>query len=139
MSDVLNRTTKEFLRSVNDPDYPTVDWIIEPTVGGQRMRFWIVPIQRKEPRYVNIVGDTVTEMTEVEKDAVDAAAAAAGDLARKAQAKDEYDGDFGLLKKAVALVMTDEINILRAAVDPPLSDRTPAQVRTAIRNKVDSL
>lgn len=137
MSDVLNRTTKEFLRSVNDPDYPTADWIIEPMVGAQRMRDWIDPSQRRTSTYVDIAGDVVTEMSDVDKDAVDAAAAAAADLARKAAAKDEYDGDFELLIKALALVMIDEVNILRAVAALP--DRTAAQLRTAIRNKVDSL
>lgn len=62
MADVLNRLTKQFLRSVNTPDYPEADWIINPDlsrVDGIPWRYW------------KIVGDAVVEMTTEEKAIVD--------------------------------------------------------------------
>lgn len=32
MSDVVNRTTKQFIGSVHTPDYLVVDWIINPNL-----------------------------------------------------------------------------------------------------------
>ena len=34
MADVLNRKTRELLRSVNTPDYPDVDWIANAAVAA---------------------------------------------------------------------------------------------------------
>lgn len=64
MADVLNRTTKQLLRSVNSPDYDPADWIINPDLSGVSG----VPVV-----YWKIDGDTVSEMSQAEKDAVDAA------------------------------------------------------------------
>ena len=64
MSNVLNRTTKEYRTSVNTPDYPEVTWIINPDLSA---------VQSVPVKYWKIVGDTVTEMNQSEKDAVDAA------------------------------------------------------------------
>lgn len=64
MANVLHRTTKQYLTSVNTPDYPTVDWIINPdvsAVAGFATKHW------------TITGDVVTLMTQAERDAVDAA------------------------------------------------------------------
>lgn len=71
MADVLNRTTKEYLTSQNTPDFDVLDWIINPDLSGVVG----VPI-----RYWKIVGDVVSEMTKPEKDAVDAALAAAQEI-----------------------------------------------------------
>ncbi len=60
MANVLNRTTKQYLESVNTPDYPTEDWIINPdlsSVSGVDKKYWFLD------------GDTVREMTAAEKDA----------------------------------------------------------------------
>lgn len=65
--DVLNRTTKEFLESVNTPDYPLIDWIHDPdlsSVIGWDSKYWL------------ITGDIVSLMSEAERDAVDASEAA---------------------------------------------------------------
>lgn len=63
MSNVINRITKSLLLSVNTPDYPIEDWIINPDLSS------LVDVSQK---YWKIVGDTVVEMTQEEKDAVDA-------------------------------------------------------------------
>ncbi len=59
MASVLNRTTKQFLVSVNTPEYSTADWIHNPDmspVAGVLSRYWVIE------------GDTVREMTDTEKD-----------------------------------------------------------------------
>lgn len=64
MATVLNRTTKQLLRSVNTPDYPAVNWIANPdlsAVNGVPVEYW------------KVVGDVVSEMTQPEKDVVDGA------------------------------------------------------------------
>lgn len=63
MAAVLNRTTKQYLPSVNTPDYPTAQWIINPdlsAVVGFSSRYWI------------ITGDVVTLMNQAQRDALDA-------------------------------------------------------------------
>jgi hypothetical protein len=60
MSNVLNRTTKVFLESVNTPDYAPADWIVNPDMSGVSG----VPVER----WV-IEGDTVRAMTTAEADA----------------------------------------------------------------------
>ena len=63
MADVLHRTTKEQRFSVHTPDYPVVDWVINPDLSG------VIGIPVK---YWKITGDVVSEMDQSEKDAVDA-------------------------------------------------------------------
>ena len=62
MADVLNRVTKQFLRSVNTPDYPAEDWIINPDLTEVAAVPW---------RYWKIVGDAVLPMTQAEREEVD--------------------------------------------------------------------
>jgi len=59
MADVVHRTTKQHKKSVNTPDYPTADWIHNPSTPAVLSKYW------------NISGDTITEMTQAEKDTVD--------------------------------------------------------------------
>lgn len=59
MSSVLNRTTKEFLQSVHEPDYPTSIWIHNPDLSS------VVGV---DPRYWVVVGNVISEMTAAEKD-----------------------------------------------------------------------
>lgn len=70
MSDVVNRATGEYRRSVNTPDYDEIDWLINPdvsAVAGVRAQYW------------KVVGDDVVPMTADEMAAVDAAAIVARD------------------------------------------------------------
>jgi hypothetical protein len=63
MASVLNRTTKVYYESVNTPDYPESEWIINPDITaltGVPTKHWKI-----EP------DDTVVEMTEAEKVAYD--------------------------------------------------------------------
>lgn len=60
MSDVIHRVTGVFLRSVNEPDYPTDTWLHNPdlsAVAGVDRRWWVVD------------GNTVREASATEKDA----------------------------------------------------------------------
>ena len=57
MANVLNKTTKQYLRSVNTPDYPTSEWLINPVLPLCDQKFWVIE------------GDTIREMTQAEKDA----------------------------------------------------------------------
>lgn len=56
MSNVIHRITKQYLVSVNTPDYPTSEWIINPTLPSCDPIYWVIE------------GDTVREMTQAEKD-----------------------------------------------------------------------
>ena len=58
MADVLNRLTKQLLLSVNTPDYPAIEWIINPDLSQVATVPW---------KYWKIVGDLVVEMTAEEK------------------------------------------------------------------------
>jgi hypothetical protein len=63
MANVLNRTTKEYFESVNTPDFPSVDWLINPDlsqVAGLPIKYW------------KISGDSVVAMSGAEQAAVDA-------------------------------------------------------------------
>ena len=57
MADVINRITGQYLRSVNTPDYPISDWIINPMLPDCDPSKWVVE------------GDLVREITQAEKDA----------------------------------------------------------------------
>lgn len=120
MASALNRTTKQYLSSVNTPDFPLAQWIINPSLAA---------VAGFESRYWTITGDVVTLMTQGERDAVDAALVSAARDAVTAQ----LDATEGVLR-AFMLVVLDEVNILRTQAG--LATRTVNQLRTAIRNKL---
>jgi len=62
MADVLNRTTKQFLSSVNTPEYAVEDWVINPDMSS---------VDGVRQEYLKISGDSVSEMTQEEKNAYD--------------------------------------------------------------------
>ena len=64
MSDALNRETLAYLRSINTPDYPVESWVINPDLSA---------VEGVPPRYWKLTGDAVSEMSQAEKDVVDAA------------------------------------------------------------------
>ena len=98
MARVINRTTKQVLTSVNTPDYPIADWIINPTPPDCPSKYW------------NIVGDDVLEMSQAEKDVVDQSEQDAADA--WTEAMKDID-NLEQLTRAFALVVLDEINLLR--------------------------
>lgn len=95
------------------------DWITNPDmspVDGVLSKYWI------------ITGDAVSEMSQGEKDAVDAVAMTVRRDAAVNSAIDNLEGDLRQLVK----LMISEINILRA--EHGLADRTMAQFKIQIRN-----
>jgi hypothetical protein len=84
MSDVLNRTTKQYIKSVNTPDYPDIDWVINPDLSS------VISIPSK---YWKIEGDLVVEMNSEEKAAVDAAEANVTPALGENYQVDEYNSD----------------------------------------------
>lgn len=118
MVDVVNRTTKEYQRSVNTPDFPIEDWIHSPdlsAVVGFPSRYWIID------------GDAITLMDQAARDAVDAALL---EDSRDSTVQSDIDDVESTMRQIVALMLR-EINILRAREG--LADRTMAQAKTAIR------
>lgn len=55
MANVLNRESKEYLKSVNTPAYPITDWIINPVLPDCDKKYWVIE------------GDNVREMNTTEK------------------------------------------------------------------------
>jgi hypothetical protein len=96
------------------------EWILEPdlsAVVGQPARYW------------DITGDVVSLMDQAARDAVDAQLLSD----RRDNTADLLDGVENI-NRAFALVVLDEINTLRAQHSLP--DRTIAQLKTALRNKL---
>ncbi len=103
-----------------------IDWIWNPdfsAVTGFSSKYWI------------IVGDVITLMDQAARDAVDAQRTADAMTADRESNKDRFNAEKVL--KALALVMIDEINLLRAELG--LSARTPSQAIKAVENKIESL
>lgn len=129
MANVLNRTTKEYRTSVNTPDFPVENWIINPDISS---------LIETDTKYWVIEGDTVRDMTDVEKDVVDAAEASAAEAAAKIAAKAVIDGVDPVMNKtltAIAEVIQDELQALKN--NTPLASRTMAQLKQAAKDKID--
>jgi hypothetical protein len=118
---------------------------------------YIVPLY-----YWKHVAGVISEMSQAEKDAYDAAEAAAAELAVRGGAKGGLLGfvSSALLHRAFADILKDEFNAVRGWITdfkvevaaannladlkariaglPDLPDRTLAQLKTAIRNRIDS-
>lgn len=120
----VHRTTKELLVSVPISELPDIvsNYIIFPdlsNVRGVPSIYWI------------ITGDDVTEMSAAEKAVVDQVITDAkrdGVISRVDNIEDLF--------RAFAIIVKDEINILRAQHGLP--PRTLGQLRTAIRNSLGS-
>lgn len=63
MGNVLNRTTKEYRTSVSTPRFPVADWIHNPVIPAEALSF--------ASKYWDISGDTVSLMSEADRNAVD--------------------------------------------------------------------
>lgn len=134
MGNYLHRTTKQYLQShsPNDLPEPLANYIEEPdlsAVAGAPSKYW------------TITGDVVTEMSQGEKDAVNAANLSA---ARDAAIQAEVNELESVIRQLTKLIV-DELNILRQQfnittgeagqlTDTAFADRTLAQVRTQLRN-----
>lgn len=89
MSNVINRTTKQYIQFVNTPDYPDTDWIINPdlsAVDGIPQKYW------------KVVDDTVVPMSSEEQAAVDVAISASTPTSKKENYREDiYDSKGNLL------------------------------------------
>ena len=83
MANVINRITKQYLKSVNTPDYPVNEWIINPVLPDCDPSEWVIE------------GDTVRETTQAEKDAkiAEKAAKEAEKTAKELLDKEKADAD----------------------------------------------
>lgn len=124
MAAVLNRVTKEFKGSAHTPNFDPADWIINPdlsAVAGQPNKYWLIN------------GDVVTLASPAERTVIDDALAATRAAKDKEEEKNRFDNERVL--KAFAELVLDQFNVLRAIEGLP--DLTFAQLRTAIRDKID--
>ena len=124
MPNYVHRTTKAYLTSTSPASLPEaeVNYIEDPdlsAVTGFASIYWI------------ITGDVVTLMDQAARDAVDAALLSAN-RDSTADVLDQVES----LDRAFALVILDEINTLRALHS--LADRSIAQLKTVLRNKLGS-
>lgn len=123
MGDYVHRTTKVYLRSVSPSDLsdPLENYIESPdlsNVVGVPSIYWI------------ITGEIITEMSQAEKDAVDAAILA---NARDSAIQTGIDNLESVMRQ-LTILMVDEINILR--VEHELPARTFAQVKAQLRSNL---
>lgn len=124
MANWVHKTTIQYLQSSDPPVSDQVNWLKNPdltAVNGLQQKYW------------KVVGSAVQAMSTAERNAVDAAELTAVRTASKAQFDSER------IARAVALVMLDEVNALRAAVVPVLPARTQAQLVNAVKAKLDTL
>jgi len=103
MANVFNKTTGQYKISVHTPDFMDADHIINPDVSA---------LENVPRRYWKFDGfDGVTEMTQVEKDAVDNAILAERRVRMKAAAEQEFNSSPTFL--AITKLMFREFNKLR--------------------------
>lgn len=112
MANVINRTTLVYLTSVNDPEYLDPPWLFVAPGSPNEAVIAAVPTQ-----YRKIAGDVVSEMSQAEKDAVDAAIDAA-ELAENrvtSAAVTERDDPLGFEARALIELLNkrDNFNINR--------------------------
>lgn len=120
----------EHLESADTSQYITrTDVLIEPNLDS----VILFPI-----RYWKHVAGNVVLMTLAEQNAVDTAiiAKALDDSKMGAQENFSSPDSLGRLTRALALVMLDEVNVLRTAL--ALTSRTAAQLKNAVINKANS-
>lgn len=152
MANVIHRTTLEFLRSVNDPNFPEPVWKHNPNmsaVEGVPQIYW------KAPADWDAAGAGPVEMTTPEKAGVDAAILAAARDGAAAMFDNVEDA-----LRAFMLAVLDEFNAHAAHNNALLSavagatnlatfqaacaaigdypERTATQLRNAVRNKLGS-
>lgn len=112
MATVLNRATKQLIKSANGPDYPVELYIHSPNltaVAGYSEKYWI------------ITGDVVSLMDQSQRDAVDATEAEAE--------RDSLSTNLDRVLKAVVLALNDGTFV-------PGSGYTGAQLKSIVKAKL---
>ncbi len=108
MGTVLHRTTKEIRRSINTPDYPPADWLVNPdlsAVEGHPDSRWIVD------------GDAVRLPNESELPAIEAAELAAA----KAEKMEAINA------KTAALIEAGSVTVNGVAISTALTNQVSLQ------------
>lgn len=113
MSTVLHRITKQYIKSADTPQYPPVDWIINPDLSA---------VQNVPRHYIKIVGNVVSEMSRTEKDVIDAG------LLQEQKDSIETETQIGVFKPVIAALV--KIINIRLPVDKKI---TRKEVIDAIR------
>jgi len=108
MSNVLHRTTKQYIRSVNTPDYPESDWVINPVIPDECWGYFSY--------YWDVVGDKVSLMSKADRDALDAAAKSADDAIKKTQAEGVADSVKVVPTPLDKLTLDERVRALEKAV-----------------------
>jgi len=106
-ANVLNRASKQYIRSANTPEYPPGQWVINPDLSS------VVGVPR---RYWKITGDIVSPMNAAERQVVDIARVITTSNQRKARISARLSVQERVVVSAI-LVLLNEIN----------SDRPPSQ------------
>ena len=122
MPDWVHRTTKNLLKSVAPADLPKsqANYIESPDLSA---------VEGEPSIYWNVVGDTVSLMSQAERDAVDAQA-----LTDNRDSEAARMDDAGSLLHALMLVMLEELNSVREQTG--LTPRTLQQVKVSVRDKL---
>lgn len=132
MAHVFNRTTGQFIQSVNTPDFNVADWVLNPDLTatvGQPVKYWFItggtnPEGQEELGVVNAAAQIV----------IDDDLAAAKAVSQKDSAKSSVDVE--RVVRALVDLLPSEFNILRAL--HALPDRTAAQVNAALKANIDA-
>jgi len=138
MADVLNRVTFEFRKSEHTPDFDSADWVHNPDLS---------PVNGVPEHYWKLTGDVLSEMSQGEKDTVDAAEAAAAQAAQEALVKSALTGDplDGLVVDVAISGLDMTVNIETLVVDDVTSitadpsDTTTAMVCYIFNEDTDAL
>jgi len=133
---VIHRRTLEYRTSVHTPDHPESEWKHGPDLSAVAVvpsRYWKAPADWDAP------GAGPVQMTQQEKDAVDAQADADTRTSLRGDAlaslMENRDGR-ALVIRAFARIVLDEINALRA--NAGLSARTWPQMVAAFQSKIQA-
>lgn len=121
--------------------YPTaqfpVDCVVALAAGAESIVSWNVAKLGAQPSEVSLAG-TQASQPYLDYIAAPAVLQRSKDAARAQAILNYANGPEGMrvLLRAVALVVLDEINILRSAAS--LAPRTAGQIKTAITNKINA-
>lgn len=119
-----HRTTFQVLPSIAEGNLPepVANYVEEPDLA---------PVEGFPVRYWSLAGDTFSLVDQATRDAIDAALL----VAQRDSTADIIDS-VESYEKAFALIVMDELNILRALHGLP--DRTPAQLKNALRARMNT-
>lgn len=126
--DKVTKKVKEYITSVNTPDYSFRDDVLINPVLPPNVAY----------KFLKAENGCIVEMTQDEKDIIIAEEETNRITKIRADAKYSIDNfmDLGLVLRALADVIKDEINILRN--EHGLPARTLTQLKIAIKDRIDN-